>query len=70
MAVIALAGSFGGASLAAILPAGVFKPIIVVALVAVALFTAVTIGGYSVLQPVPMPSRRDRAMSWCVALSA
>ncbi|MBX7442613.1 MULTISPECIES: TSUP family transporter [unclassified Arthrobacter] len=40
MAVIALAGSFGGASLAAILPAGVFKPIIVVALVAVALFTA------------------------------
>ncbi|UKA76844.1 sulfite exporter TauE/SafE family protein [Arthrobacter sp. FW306-07-I] len=40
MAVIALAGSFGGASLAATLPAGVFKPIIVVALVAVALFTA------------------------------
>lgn len=40
MAVIALAGSFGGAVLAATLPASVFKPIIVVALVAVALFTA------------------------------
>lgn len=40
MAVIALAGSFGGALLAANLPASVFKPIIVVALVVVALFTA------------------------------
>ncbi len=40
MAVIALAGSFGGAVLAANLPASVFKPIIVAALVAVALFTA------------------------------
>lgn len=40
MAVIALAGSFGGAILAAQLPASVFKPIIVVALVVVAVFTA------------------------------
>ena len=40
MAMIALAGSFGGAVLAATLPASVFKPIIVAALVAVALFTA------------------------------
>lgn len=40
MAVIALAGSFGGAVLAATLPASVFKPIIVAALIAVALFTA------------------------------
>jgi hypothetical protein len=40
MAVIALVGSFGGAVLAANLPASVFKPIIVAALVAVALFTA------------------------------
>jgi uncharacterized protein len=40
MAVIALVGSFGGALLAANLPASVFKPIIVVALVVVALFTA------------------------------
>jgi uncharacterized membrane protein YfcA len=40
MAGIALAGSFGGAFLAASLPASVFKPIIVFALVAVALFTA------------------------------
>lgn len=40
MAVIALIGSFGGAILAASLPASVFKPIIIVALVAVAIFTA------------------------------
>ncbi|MCQ1954797.1 TSUP family transporter [Arthrobacter sp. zg-Y238] len=40
MAGIALAGSFGGAILAASLPSSVFKPIIVVALVAVAVFTA------------------------------
>lgn len=40
MAVIALAGSFGGAVLAASLPASVFKPVIVAALIAVALFTA------------------------------
>ncbi|GAA1048402.1 sulfite exporter TauE/SafE family protein [Arthrobacter russicus] len=41
MALIALAGSFGGALLAANLPQSVFKPIIVVALIAVAVFTAV-----------------------------
>lgn len=40
MAVIALLGSFGGAFVATILPSSVFKPIIVVALIAVALFTA------------------------------
>ncbi|MEE1620098.1 sulfite exporter TauE/SafE family protein [Zafaria sp. Z1313] len=40
MAGIALAGSFGGAIIATVLPASVFKPIIVAALVAVALFTA------------------------------
>ena len=40
MAGIALAGSFGGAIVATVLPAEVFKPIIVVALVAVAVFTA------------------------------
>lgn len=39
MAAIALAGSFGGAGVATILPSSVFKPIIVVALVAVAVFT-------------------------------
>ncbi len=39
MAAIALVGSFGGASVAAFLPAELFKPIIVVALVAVALIT-------------------------------
>ena len=40
MAGIALAGSFGGAAVATLLPASAFKPIIVVALLAVALFTA------------------------------
>lgn len=40
MAAIALAGGFAGAILATLLPASVFKPIIVVALIAVALFTA------------------------------
>ena len=52
MAVIALAGSFGGAVLAANLPANVFKPIIVVALVAVALFTALkpSVGDITVLR--------------------
>lgn len=41
MAVIALAGSFGGALLAVNLPQSVFKPIIVLALIAVAVFTAI-----------------------------
>ncbi|KJQ53769.1 sulfite exporter TauE/SafE family protein [Microbacterium sp. SA39] len=40
MAGIALVGSFGGAAVATILPPAAFKPIIVVALLAVALFTA------------------------------
>lgn len=40
MAVIALVGSFGGAAVATILPPAAFKPIIVIALLAVALFTA------------------------------
>lgn len=44
MALIALAGSFGGAVLAASLPSSVFKPVIVAALVAVALFTALKPG--------------------------
>jgi uncharacterized membrane protein YfcA len=39
MAGVALGGSFAGASVAAALPAGVFKPVIVVALVAIAAFT-------------------------------
>lgn len=41
MAGIALIGSFGGAIVATLLPASVFKPIIVAALIAVAIFTAV-----------------------------
>jgi uncharacterized membrane protein YfcA len=40
MAAFALVGSFGGAALATLLPAAVFKPVIVVALLAVAVFTA------------------------------
>lgn len=52
MAVIALAGSFAGAVLAATLPASVFKPIIVAALVVVALFTALkpNVGDITVLR--------------------
>ena len=47
MAGFALAGSFGGASVAALLPVAVIKPIIVLALIAVAGFTATrpTMGG-------------------------
>lgn len=40
MAAIALVGSFGGAAVAIVLPASAFKPIIVVALLVVAVFTA------------------------------
>ncbi|GAB4099221.1 sulfite exporter TauE/SafE family protein [Sinomonas halotolerans] len=40
MAGVALAGAFGGAAVATVLPASVFKPIILAAIVAVALFTA------------------------------
>ena len=40
MAGVALVGSFGGAVLATSLPSSVFKPIIVVALIVVAVFTA------------------------------
>lgn len=40
MAVVALLGSFAGAGVATVLPSAAFKPIIVVALLAVALFTA------------------------------
>jgi uncharacterized protein len=52
MAGIALAGSFGGAVLAASLPASVFKPIIVAALIAVAVFTALrpTVGTLTALR--------------------
>jgi uncharacterized membrane protein YfcA len=39
MAAVALAGSYGGASLAALLPSSVFKPLVVVALVIVAVVT-------------------------------
>lgn len=41
MAGLALAGSFGGAAVATILPAEVFRPIIVVAMLAVLIFVAV-----------------------------
>lgn len=40
-AAVALAASFGGALVAAVLPAAVIRPVILVALVAVAVFTAV-----------------------------
>lgn len=40
MAVVALCGSFGGAIVATLLPAAVIKPVIVLALIGVAVFTA------------------------------
>jgi uncharacterized membrane protein YfcA len=39
MALVALAGSFAGASIASLLPVSVFKPVIVVALIGIATFT-------------------------------
>lgn len=52
MALIALGGSFSGAVVAAQLPQSVFKPIIVLALIAVAIFTALKpdIGGQTLLK--------------------
>lgn len=52
MAGFALAGSFLGASLAILLPVAVFTPIIVLALIAVAIFTAVrpTLGAETALR--------------------
>ncbi|MFW3171004.1 sulfite exporter TauE/SafE family protein [Geodermatophilus sp. CPCC 206100] len=52
MAAIALVCSFGGASVAALLPAAVFKPVIVLALVAIAAFTLLrpSLGGVTALR--------------------
>ena len=52
MAAVALVASAGGASLAALLPAQVFKPVIVLALVGIALFTALrpALGGVTELR--------------------
>ncbi len=52
MAGVALAGSFAGASVASLLPASVFKPVIVVALVGIAAFTLLrpTLGGVTALR--------------------
>lgn len=41
MAMVAMAGSFAGAGLAALIPAAVFKPLIIAALIAAAVFTFV-----------------------------
>jgi uncharacterized membrane protein YfcA len=52
MAAVALASSFAGASVAALLPAAVFTPVIVVALVAIGLFTLLrpSLGGVTTLR--------------------
>lgn len=52
MAAVALVGSFGGASVAALLPASVFKPVIVVALVGIGAFTLLrpSLGDVTVLR--------------------
>ncbi|WP_051516022.1 sulfite exporter TauE/SafE family protein [Candidatus Blastococcus massiliensis] len=52
MAAIALVGSFAGASVAALLPAAVFKPVIVVALIGIGAFTILrpALGGVTALR--------------------
>ncbi|MBG6083809.1 sulfite exporter TauE/SafE family protein [Zhihengliuella flava] len=67
MALIALAGSFGGAMIAAVLPAEVIKPVIVAALVAVAIFTAVkpTVGELTQLRH---SGRRHHAVAALIGL--
>lgn len=67
MALIALAGSFGGAIIAAILPAEVIKPVIVAALVAVAIFTALkpTVGELTQLRH---SGRRHHAVAALIGL--
>jgi uncharacterized membrane protein YfcA len=67
MAAVALAGSFGGAIVATILPASVFKPIIVAALIAVALFTALrpTVGELTALRHT---GRRHYAVAALIGL--
>lgn len=57
MAGLALLGAFGGASVAALLPAQVFKPIIVAALVVVALITLLKPAFGSVTRPGPRGGR-------------
>ncbi|NVN00609.1 TSUP family transporter [Arthrobacter sp. SDTb3-6] len=65
MAGIALLGSVGGAVVAASLPGSVFKPIIVVALVAVLLFTAFNpgMGGLTALRH---SGRRHYILAGCI----
>lgn len=52
MALVALAGAFGGAALASAMPSRVFKPIILAAIIAVALFTVFkpSLGQYTELR--------------------
>lgn len=67
MAGIALVGSFGGAIVATLLPSSVFKPIIVAALIAVAIFTAVkpTVGELTALRHA---GRRHYAVACVIGL--
>lgn len=67
MAGIALIGSFGGAIVATLLPSSVFKPIIVAALIAVAIFTAVkpTVGELTALRH---SGRRHYAVAGVIGL--
>jgi uncharacterized protein len=66
MAAVALACSFGGASVAALLPASVFKPVIVVALVAIAAFTLLrpSLGEVTALRH---SGRRHHGVAWALA---
>ena len=67
MAGIALLGSFAGAIVATLLPAAVFKPIIVAALIAVAVFTASkpTVGELTALRHT---GRRHHAVAALIGL--
>ena len=67
MAAVAFAAALGGAVVAAQLPAGVIRPVILVALIAVAVFTAVRPGLGQVAGVGP---RRRTALARAVALGA
>ena len=67
MAAVAFAAALGGAVVAAHLPAGVIRPVILAALIAVAVFTAVRPGLGQVAGVGP---RRSTALARAVALGA
>ncbi|WP_210505959.1 TSUP family transporter [Naasia sp. SYSU D00057] len=69
MAAVAFAGSYGGATLASLLPASVFKPVIVVALVVVAVVTVARPALGSVVALRHEDSRRHHAVAGLLGLA-